>query len=122
MIINNRRDAGYTIISRFEESFREYLESELLLKYSNFFENIPQGIILKASERDTQLSPENPTDFFENIDFPDLKEISIYRDHFSTLLKNFIAQEEFSKAMDELYSLRCKIAHVKGYFTSVMSS
>ncbi len=45
MIINNRRDAGYTIISRFEESFRVFLEAELTSKYSDFLQHIPQGIV-----------------------------------------------------------------------------
>ncbi|MFA7379693.1 MAG: NB-ARC domain-containing protein [Bacteroidia bacterium] len=119
MIISNRRDAGYTIISRFEENFRGFLETSLTMKYSNFFEHIPQGVLIKANERNNNLTYENYSDFFENIDFPDLKEISLFKDHFSEILKSFTDKNEFSKAMDELYSLRCKIAHIKGYFTSV---
>ncbi len=119
MIINNRRDAGYTIISRFEENFRSYLESSLILKYPDFFDHIPQGVILKANERNNSLTYDNPSDFFENIDFPDLKEISLYKDHYSNLLKLSLDKSEFSRIFDDLYLLRCKIAHVKGYFTSV---
>lgn len=119
MIINNRRDAGYTIISRFEESFRELLENVLSLKYDNIFENIPSGIVEKAITRNNNLSFDNPSDFFENIDFPDLKEITTFKDHFSLLIKNSLSKNEFNDVMSELYLLRCKIAHIKGYFTSV---
>ncbi len=119
MIINNRRDAGYTIISRFEENFRELLENVLSLKYDKIHENIPTGIYEKAVSRNNNLSFENQTDFFENIDFPDLKEITVYKDHFALLVKNSLSKNEFNEAMTELYLLRCKIAHIKGYFTSV---
>lgn len=119
MIINNRRDAGYTIISRFEESFRELLVNVLSLKYVNIFENIPSGIVEKAITRNNNLSFDNPSDFFENIDFPDLKEITTCKDNFPLLIKNSLSKNEFNDVMSELYLLRCKIAHIKGYFTSV---
>jgi len=119
MIINNRRDAGYTIISFFEESFRSQLEKVLTLKYENILENIPVGICEKANLRNSNLSFDSPTDLFENIDFPDLKEITIYKDHFQLLIRNKLSKTEFNDAMEELYLLRCKIAHVKGYKTSV---
>jgi LuxR family transcriptional regulator, glucitol operon activator len=119
MIINNRRDAGYTIISRFEENFREVLENILSSKYDKIYENIPSGIYEKAVSRNNNLAFENQSDFFENIDFPDLKEITIYKDHFVLLIKNSLPKNEFNDAMTELYSLRCKIAHIKGYFTSI---
>jgi LuxR family transcriptional regulator, glucitol operon activator len=119
MIINNRRDAGYTIISRFEEDYREFLHDKLTCLYSNFLENIPQGIVSKAIERHGSVDWDDSSDFFENIDFPDLKEISISKDHFHTILNDFMEKFEYSDAMNELYALRCKIAHVKGYFTSI---
>ncbi|MGZ9735115.1 NB-ARC domain-containing protein [Flavobacterium sp. GNP002] len=119
MIINNRRDAGYTIISRFEENFRYFLENALVLKYENIYENIPLGIYEKAINRNNNIPFENSTDFFENIDFPDLKEISIYKNHFSEIINNALNKNEFCEIMNELYTLRCKIAHIKGYFTSV---
>jgi len=119
MIINNRRDAGYTIISRFEEAFRSFLEEALTFKYQNYLDNIPKGVFDKAKDRANTITWENASDFFENIDFPDLKEISLFKDHYSELLKNFIDKNQFSNSMDELYLLRCKIAHIKGYFTSV---
>src|SRR5690606_15346725 len=109
-----------TVISRFEESFRNFLELSLTIKYANFLLHIPNGVLSKASERiNDALKPENASDFFENIDFPDLKEISLFEDHYSEILKSFVDKNSFAKAMDELYLLRCKIAHIKGYFTSV---
>lgn len=119
MIINNRRDAGYTIISRFEENFRELLLQILSLKYDNIYDNVPSGIYDKAITRNNNLTFESQSDFFENIDFPDLKEITVFKDHYSLIIKNSLQKNEFSDAMTELYSLRCKIAHIKGYFTSV---
>ncbi|HRN47550.1 MAG TPA: NB-ARC domain-containing protein [Niabella sp.] len=119
MIINNRRDAGYTTISRFEEAYRKFLEESLTSKYQNYLDNIPKGVFDKAKDRANTITWENSSDFFENIDFPDLKEISLYKDHYPEILKNFIDKEEFTTTMDELYLLRCKIAHIKGYFTSI---
>lgn len=115
MIINNRRDAGYTIISRFEESYRKFLEESLTSKYQNYLDNIPKGVFDKAKDRANTITWENSSDFFENIDFPDLKEISLYKDHYPEILKSFLDKEEFTSTMDELYLLRCKIAHIKGY-------
>lgn len=119
MIINNRRDAGYTIISRFEEEFRGFLHDKLVCLYDNLLANIPSGIVSKASERHGSPDWDDLSDFFENIDFPDLKEISIYKDHYRSILNDFMDKSEFSDTMNELYLLRCKIAHVKGYFTSI---
>jgi LuxR family glucitol operon transcriptional activator len=119
MLISNRRDAGYTIISRFEETFRNYLNNFLCNQYENFYHYIPQGIYDKAIERNMGSMFESPTEFFENIDFPDLKEITLYKNHWTILPKKEVEKEKFIKFMDELYLLRCKIAHIKGYFTSI---
>ncbi|WDF67142.1 NB-ARC domain-containing protein [Sphingobacterium oryzagri] len=62
---------------------------------------------------------ESSEEFFESIDFPDLKEIVLFKDHPKDLLKGKFESESFIKYMDELYLLRCKIAHIKGYFTSI---
>ena len=118
MMITNRRDVGYTIISRFEETFREVLNSSLTSKYENIYNNIPKGILEKSKERcDNEF--ETTGDFFENIDFPDLKEISLFKDHYSLFDVECLDKYTFSKYMDQLYHLRCKIAHIKGSFTSL---
>lgn len=119
MIINNRRDAGYTIISRFEDAYREFLITKLTLISPEFFELIPQGVILKANERGNCSNWEDIEEFIINIDFPDLKEITLYKSNSKSCINDILKKNDFVEVMDELYSLRCKIAHVKGYFTSI---
>lgn len=63
MIITNRRDIGYTILSRFEESFREALNNFLSNAYDDLYSNIPKGILDKAKER-TEADFETTLDFF----------------------------------------------------------
>ena len=119
MIINNRRDVGYTIISRFEQSFRLHIADNLSKLSSDFRTNIPTGIIKKCEERSGIIHWDDAFHFFEETDFPDLKEISLYKDNINSILKNSLVKNDFVSAMDELYILRCKIVHVKGYFTSI---
>lgn len=117
-IIYNRRDAGYTIISRFEETFRSFLIDCICKKYSNYQNGIPKGILTRVNDKSEILYWEDPLEFFQNSDFPDLLEISIYQDNFNDFFKQKIQKDEFTKVMVSLYGLRCKIAHVKGFFTS----
>lgn len=119
MIISNRRDAGYTIISRFEEAMRNYLQAYLENRFSNIKDNIPVGVWNKAFERNNSIEFESSQEIFESLDFPDLKEILTFKDHPKDLLKGKLDIDTFTKSMDELYLLRCKIAHIKGYFTSI---
>jgi LuxR family transcriptional regulator, glucitol operon activator len=119
MIISNRRDAGYTIISRFEETFRSLLVECLTLYDEDFFNLIPQGIILKANERGNCIDWEDHNEFMDNIDFPDLVEISLYKQNSKLILKDLITKDRFKESMRILYELRCKIAHIKGFFTSI---
>lgn len=118
MIIANRRDAAYTIISRFEEAFRTLLNEFLCKKYNLIYENVPQGVLKKAKDRIIG-EFEDTSDFFENIDFPDLKELSLYKDHYSQISNSCIDKNTFSNYMTNLYELRCKIAHIKGSFTAI---
>ena len=118
--IYNRRDFGYTIISRFEEEFRKTLINKLTTCYNNYLEGIPKGIIDKVNDKSSILFFEDPLEFFENTDFPDLLEISSYKDNYSLLFPSIkILKTEFQTILQNLYSLRCKIAHVKGFFTSI---
>ena len=117
--IYNRRDFGFTIISRFEEVFRSFIISKITLKYSNYTDGIPSGIVSKINEKSTILFWTDINDFFENSDFPDLLEISIYKDNFKDFFQDKISKEDLVAIMTNLYSLRCKIAHVKGFFTSI---
>lgn len=119
MTINNRRDAGYTIISRFEDAFRGFLVNKISIINPSFFELIPQGVILKANERASCSDWDDQEDFIQNIDFPDLKEITLFKQNYKFTIEDKLEKSDFIDAMDELYALRCKIAHIKGYFTSI---
>ena len=114
-----RRDIGYTIISRFEETFRSFLADKMPSLLPNYETNLPSGIIQKAKERSSAENWDSINDLLENTDFPDLKEIVVfngmYKSYFSN---NEIQQSEFQDIMDTLYVLRCKIAHIKQYFNS----
>lgn len=116
--IFNRRDIGYTIISRFEETFRSFLIDHLNTKFCTYQEGIPSVILTRVNEKSEILYWEDPVDFFENSDFPDLLEISIYKDNFANFFSNGISKDDLNQLMISLYGLRCKIAHVKGFFTS----
>ena len=117
--IYNRRDIGFTIISRFEETYRNFLIEKLSNKHSDFKDGISPSIISKLSNKLSELSLSDPNDFFENTDFPDLLEISITKDNFIDFFPDTITKEQLSATMTALYGLRCKIAHVKGFFTSL---
>lgn len=118
-IIYNRRDFGYTIISRFEAVFREALVDKLTARYQDYKEGVPIGIINKINERSNILFWEDPIEFFDNSDFPDLLEICLYKNHLKDFFPNLAFNKaEFQTTMSTIYSLRCKIAHIKGFFTS----
>ena len=116
--IYNRRDIGYTIISRFEETYRSFIIDHLNKKFPNYQDGIPSLILSRINEKSEILFWDDPVDFFENSDFPDLLEISIFKDNFLDFFKNGISKDELVRLMVSLYGLRCKIAHVKGFFTS----
>lgn len=117
--IYNRRDIGFTIISRFEETYRNFLIEKLCNKHSDFKDGIPTSIISKLESKSSELSLSDPNEFFENIDFPDLLEISITKDNFIDFFSDTTTKEQLITIMTALYGLRCKIAHVKGFFTSL---
>lgn len=115
-----RRDVGYTIISRFEEAYRHFLSNTIPVFWPDYESKLPSGIVQKARDRSGEQKWESIEDFLQDTDFPDLKEITT----FSGMYKSFfpesaIQQSEFDNTMTELYELRCKIAHVKQYFTSL---
>lgn len=119
MILSNRRDAGYTIISRFEQSLRNYISNVLTNTTADFRLLVPSGVINKARERYGAADFDNIDEILENSDFPDLKEIALYQSNFQILIGDKLTREDFIEEMDELYTLRCKIAHIKGFFTSI---
>jgi len=118
--IFNRRDIGFTIISRFEETYRKFLIDSLGNKYADYREGIPSGIVTKTNEKSDILFFDDPSEFFENTDFPDLLETTIYKDNFTDFFKKSINKDELVMSMTQLYSLRCKIAHVKGFLLQLI--
>ncbi|MCB0536802.1 MAG: ATP-binding protein [Bacteroidetes bacterium] len=115
----NRRDIGFTVISRLEETFRDFLLDRLSKKYQDFKNGIPPAIVTKANEKSEILYWGDPSEFFENTDFPDLMETSVFKDNFKDFFPDTISKNDFTELMTSLYTLRCKIAHVKGFFTSI---
>ncbi|MBN2603375.1 MAG: ATP-binding protein [Candidatus Thermoplasmatota archaeon] len=119
-IVLNRRDVGYTVVSRFEAAFRGFIENTLQILYSNFQEGIPNGVTNKASERSSLNNFNDLSDLLDNIDFPDLTEIVIYNSGFPNFFPQSLVQiDTFKELMQDIYMLRCKIAHINGYFTSL---
>ena len=113
----NRRDIGYTVISRFEEVFREFLKEAIEILFDDHEEAFPNGVLDKAKERLSDDDCKEITVLFESLDFPDLKEIACFEGNYKIYFKSpHLGVEDFSSLMDELYELRCKIAHVRGTF------
>ncbi|MEM3094248.1 MAG: NB-ARC domain-containing protein, partial [Nitrososphaera sp.] len=116
----SRRDVGYTVVSRFEEAFRLFLSDRLSVFFAHYFDGIPTGIIEKARNRTAKASWEDTVDFLDDTDFPDLKEIACYNDMYKKYFPDTdIKVSEFQSVMEDLYFLRCKIAHVKQYFNAL---
>ena len=74
----HRRDIGYTIISRLEESLRQLVANKIGVLFGDFREAIPPGILEKTDDR-AKSKIDDVLDFLEHTDFPDLKEIAIYK-------------------------------------------
>jgi LuxR family transcriptional regulator, glucitol operon activator len=111
-----QRDVGYTIISRFEEIFRFFISYKLSNFYSTFYDGIPMGIVDCVKERKELSEIQNPEDFLEFTDLTHLHEIVIFKKNFNIFFPA-MKQKDFSQKMDEIYSLRCKIAHIRESFT-----
>lgn len=115
MLVFNKRDIGYTVISRFEESVREHIAYILEAKYESFIEGIPSGIIKKIEV--SNFEEDSCYYFLEHTNLIDLMEIALYRDNYNSLFPNaLIAKNEFSHLFQKIYTTRCKIAHIRGPF------
>lgn len=115
----NRRDIGYTIISRLEESLRGFVTDKLTALFgAKYLDGIPEGIKTKILEKTLESDWKDPMQFMEETDFPDLTEIICYKDHYQKYLSSAgLSIKDFQNIMTELYAIRCKIAHIRGYFT-----
>lgn len=111
------RDYGYTVMSRFEVFLRNVCVERLEAFDLNSCETIPSGVFDVARSRNTNI--ESFEELLENIDFIHLKEIFIYKDnYFKAFSEALINKSNFIALMDSLYLLRCKIAHIRDYFTN----
>lgn len=116
----NRRDVGYTIVSRFETALRLFISNTLLYLYSDFKDGVPLGIYSKALDRANATKFDDITDLLEYSDYIDLSEIIVFKGSYQKFFPdNNMLEEVFKDSMQETYLLRCKIAHVNGYFTSL---
>lgn len=114
----SRRDYGYTVVSRFEILLRLYIADYLTATRANYLEAIPEGIKAKVEDRTMQSDPSDPIDFLDETDMPDLKDILLFGTNFEQSFGNAdLTSEQFISAMNAIYVLRCKIAHIRGYFT-----
>jgi LuxR family transcriptional regulator, glucitol operon activator len=114
------RCLGYTILSKFEKSLRDMVNKKIDLLYSNYKEGIPIGILEKVNKRLKNELPSTLDIFLNSIDFPDLSEIIVFKGLYKYYFAEYkLPQQDFLNHMLDLYKLRCKIAHVRGIFTSL---
>lgn len=118
-----RKDVGYTIYSRLEESLRVFIKENLLNSFGNeWYSHIPEGIWGKKLESlpfSNAKDVDDPMVLLEETDIPDLMEIACHKKAFPILFpKRVLAQEGFREKMIRLYEIRNKIAHVKRTFTA----
>lgn len=118
-----RKDVGYTIYSRLEESLRVFIKENLLNSFGNeWHSHIPAGIWDKKLESlpfTNAKDVDDPMILLEETDIPDLMEIACHKKAFPILFPlRVLAQEDFREKMIRLYEIRNKIAHVKRTFTA----
>lgn len=111
------RDYGYTIISNLEKILRDLCVQKLNIASNSPRDLIPKGVWEAARKRVEDI--ENVDDLMENIDFIHIKEIFIYKENYSLFLEEKVLKKNVCiDLMDSLYSLRCKIAHIRDFFTN----
>ncbi|GEM_PF-1213467 len=119
-----RRDIGYTLYSRLEEALRTWL-ARRLWDYDGpqWIDQIPPAVLSAIQEKastgvvgDLQL---DPASLLEETEIPQLKEVICFRKSFQRFIQSGVDQDEFIHRMDDLYQIRCKIAHVKRTFTTL---
>jgi len=122
-IKENRKYAYDIIINTFEPFLRRFLIDQILIpKYGeSWIEHIPQGVLqdLAETKNVSKTSIISIEDFVEELNFPHLKEIFLFSDHYK-LAKSLFGDlniEKFIELMDDLNLLRRKIAHGKSFST-----
>lgn len=119
------RNYGYDIIiNNFEPLLRSYIINEVfLINYGKDWQkNIPNGVINELKEtKDYRLTDETSIDdFFEELNFLNLKDIIVFSKNYS-LTKSFLGElnkEKFIELMDDLNLYRRKIAHARSTFSN----
>ncbi|MBU1259847.1 MAG: cold shock domain-containing protein [Planctomycetes bacterium] len=117
----NRKEIGYTIYSRLEESLRNWLREKLMQFGLPWTDHIPNGICNKIKER-TYFNDEvdELSDILEETDLPDIVEIVCYKNRYSNYIAdNIMNRKDFEKHLSDLYKIRNKIAHVKHSFNAI---
>lgn len=120
----NRKDIGYALYSRVEESLRNWISSKLFqISGNDWKKEVPEGIWNKLSdkliaEEITEIG--EPQILLEETDLPDLMDIVCYKKNFDFFIgNNTIRKTDFRDLMIKLYELRIKIAHVKSNFSAI---
>ncbi len=115
-----RKDIGYTVYSRLEEALRAAIATRMLAIFgSDWFAQIPGGIVEKVADRNSEATTDITT-LLDETDFPDLAEIAgakgVARAFFAGLP---LSVAEFRQLMTSVYENRCKIAHVRRAFSAL---
>jgi LuxR family transcriptional regulator, glucitol operon activator len=115
----DKRDIGYAILSRFENTFRRYLSTIFSSKYSDPLEGIPVHLnqIKPPGTEDESTVLSDLAILLNETNLTDLKDIAFYKTNFNSLFPDFAGgRKRFGEVFDRVYTLRCKVAHIKGCF------
>jgi tetratricopeptide (TPR) repeat protein/cold shock CspA family protein len=121
-----KRVFGYDIlINTFEPFLRKFVSDEVFLVHygDNWEENVPQGVIneLLQTKQIQSIEEYSLEDFSEELTFLNLKDLLVASDHFKLAKSLFegLSKDKFIELMDNLNSLRRKIAHAKSTFSEL---
>lgn len=123
-MVISRKDIGYTLISRLEESLRSWMREQLLNLYGNGWRSqIPGGIWKKALtslEMTSQDEIDDPLTLLEETEFTELKDILLFQKALSSFVPlGQINADQVAEIFPRLYEIRNKIAHVKRTFSAI---
>lgn len=123
-MVINRKDVGYTVYSRLEDSLRSWLAERLTTVFGNeWHAQVPEGIgarILEVLQLSSLSQIEDPLTLLEETTLPDLMEIVCFRKQFACFFpRDHFSAEEFRDLFARLYLIRNKIAHVKRTFSAI---
>ena len=121
----DRRDIGYAIYSRLEVALRLLIRDKLSILFGNdWLSHIPEGITLRIFVKLGIALPNDDIDdamvLLDETEIIELKEIVCYQKcgyYHGFFPDATINSSIFQEIMDDLYSIRIKIAHVKLGFT-----